>query len=387
MEENKEDALKQALWKLGLTDRQIASVFNVDIDIITNWRTNLGLNRNQVGVKDIINDENSENKLKKALWELGLSDQQIANIFLISKSSIYYWRKKNGLQCNDKRRGSRLEKEEEEFRLKLWEENYSDEEIANATGLTKQSVIFWRTRRNLFKDKTNLERMEELSEKESIFLEYLKSKYPERADSFYIGLAKYVEPKVGGIPTVQQREFVRKIKVAGFKIIHYFDDGEYSNLDEAMDLFIKLNPNIDEDISKIRSGGMNRELYQIFLKRRDFNKQSAQVDANEKISTSNPLDSEPIKTIDNDLDTGDTQINLEEMTSVSVVLDSESIKTIDNDLDTGDTQINPEEITSVSVVLDSESIKIIDMSRGQQSRSAYINELIHTYGYGQDHKL
>ncbi len=98
MEEDKEEnALKKALWELGLTDRQIASVFNVDIDIITNWRTNLGgLNRNQVGVKDIINDENSENKLKKALWELGLSDQQIANIFLISKSSIYYWRKKMG---------------------------------------------------------------------------------------------------------------------------------------------------------------------------------------------------------------------------------------------------------------------------------------------------
>lgn len=357
MEEDKEEnALKKALWELGLTDRQIASVFNVDIDIITDWRTDLGLDRNQVGVKDILNGNNSESKLKKALWELGLTDQQLANVFLVCKSSIYLWRKKNGLQCNDKRRGPHLEKKDLELRLKLISENYSDEEISIATGVSKGGITSWRMQNKLFKDKRNFEKIEELSEKESMFLEYLKSKYPERKDSFCIGLAKYVEPKVGSNATTQQREFIRKIKVAGFKTILYFDDGEFSNLDEAMDLFIKSNPNIDEDISKMYAGGMNRELYQVFLKRRDFNKQSSQVDANEKIST-------------------------------SIVLDSESIKTIDNDLDKEDTQINPEEMTSVSVVLDSESIKIIDMSRGQQSRSAYINELIHTHGDGQFNKL
>lgn len=272
MEENKEDALKQALWKLGLTDRQIASVFNVDIDIIADWRTNLGLDRNQVGVKDILNGNNSENKLKKALWELGLTDQQLANVFLVCKSSIYLWRKKNGLQCNDKRKGSRLEKKDLELRLKLFNENYSDEEIAIATGLSKEAITLWRWKNNLLKGKRNSEKKEELSEKESKFLEYLKAKYPERTDSFCIALAKYVEPKVGGSPTPQQKVFVRKIKVAGLKTVLYFDDGEYSNLDEAMDLFIKSNPSIDEDISKLHSGGMNRELYQVFLKRRDFNK-------------------------------------------------------------------------------------------------------------------
>lgn len=190
MGENKEeDALKKALWELGLTDRQISSVFNVDIDIITDWRTNLGLDRNQVGVKDILNEENSENKLKKALWELGLTDQQLANIFLINKGSIYYWRKKNGLQCNDKRKEPRLEKKDLEFRLKLINENYSDEEIAIVTGLSKGSITSWRLQNNLFKDKRNSEKIEELSEKESMFLEYLKAKYPERTDSFCIGLA------------------------------------------------------------------------------------------------------------------------------------------------------------------------------------------------------
>lgn len=349
MGENEENALKKALWELGLTDRQLASVFNVDIDIIANWRTNLGLDRNQVAVKDTQNEKDSENKLKKALWELGLTDSQIANVFLVKKYVITDWRRKNGLESKYNRKGSHLEKEEEEFRLKLWEENYSDEEIANATGITKQSVIFWRMRRNLFKNKTNSEKMGELSEKESIFLEYLKSKYPERADSYYIGLAKYVEPKVGGVPTIQQREFVRKIKVAGFKTVHYFDDGEYSSLEEAMDLFIKVNPNIDEDISKIRSRGMNRELYQVFLKCRDSNKQSAQDDANEKVST-------------------------------SIASDPELIKTINNDLDTTSTQIDADEEISSLIVLDSESIEIIDMARGQQSRSAYINELIHIFG-------
>lgn len=353
MEGNEEDALKNALWELGLTDRQIASVFNVDMAIITDWRTNLGLDRNQVEVKDILNEKNSENKLKKALWELELTDQQLANIFLVNKSSISYWRKKNGLQCNDKRKEPRLEKKDLELRLKLFNENYSDEEIAIATGLSREAIALWRWKNNLLKNKSNSEKIEELSEKESVFLEYLKTKYPELKDSACIALAKYIEPKLGGNPNGRQKQFIRKIKVAGFKTVHYFDNGEYNNLDEAMDLFIKSNPNIYEDISKLHSGGMNRELYKVFLERRNLNKQSAQVDVDETIST-------------------------------SIALDSEPIKTIDNDLDTDGTQINPDEKISASVVLDPESIKIIDMFRGQQSRSAYINELIHTYGNEQD---
>lgn len=356
MEEKEEDSLKKILWELGLTDGQIASVFNVDIDIISDWRTNLGLDRNQIGVESNLNKENDENKLKKALWELGLTDQQLANIFLVSKSTISYWRKKNGLQCNDKRNEPRLEKKDLELRLKLINQNYSDEEIAIATGLSKGTITSWRFHNNLFKDKTNSEKIEELSEKESMFFEYLKAKYPERTDSFCIGLAKYVEPKVGIPPTTRQKEFIRKIKVAGFKTVHYFDNGEYNNLNEAMDLFIRSNPNIDEEISKIHSGGMNRELYKVFLEHRSLNKQSAQVEVDEKIST-------------------------------SIVLDPEPIKTIDNDPDMESTQINPDEKTSLLVALDHESIKIIDMGRGQQSRSAYINELIHTYGNGQDNKL
>lgn len=355
MEDNEEDALKKALWELGLTDGEISNVFNVESNIICDWRTNLGLDSNQVGESNL-SKKNNENKLKKALWELGLTDQQLANVFLVSKSVISYWRGKNGLQCNDKRKGPRLEKKDLELRLKLVNENYSDEEIAIVTGLSKGSITSWRWQNNLSKGKRNSEKIDELSEKESLFLEYLKDKYPERTDSFCIGLAKYVEPKVGVPPTTRQKEFIRKIKVAGFKTVHYFDNGEYNYLNEAMDLFIRSNPNIDEDISKIQSGGMNRELYKVFTERRNINKQSTQVDVDEKIST-------------------------------SITLDPEPIKTIDNDLDMEGTQINPDEKISILVVLDLESIKIIDMGRGQQSRSAYINEVIHTYGNGQDNKL
>jgi transposase len=322
MEENKEeDALKEALWELGLTDRQIASVFNVDIDTITDWRTNFGLDRNQVGIKDILNEKNSENKQKMALWELGLTDQQLADIFLVSKSSIYLWRKKNELQCNDKRKEPRLEKEDFELRLKLFNENYSDEEIAIVTGLSKESITMWRWKNNLSKGKRNSEKIEELSEKESLFLEYLRSKYPERSDAFCIALARYVEPKVGFSPSAQQREFVRKIKLPGFKTIYYYDDGEYTNLNEAIDLFIRLHPYIEKNISKLQSI-MGRELYEAFLKHKYP--------------------------------------------------------------DIRDTQINPDERIRISITLDPESIEIIDKSRDQQSRSAYINELIHAYGNGQE---
>lgn len=356
MEENEEDALKKALWELGLTDGQIASVFNVDIDIICDWRTNFGLDRNQVEVESNLNKKKDENKLKKALWELGLTDQQLANIFLVSKSTISYWRNKNGLQCNDKRNDPRLEKKDLELRLKLINQNYSDEEIAIATGLSKGTITSWRFHNKLFKDKTNSEKIEELSEKESTFFEYLKAKYPERTDSFCIGLAKYVEPKVGGMISAGQRQFIRKIKIGGFKTVHYFDNGEYNNLNEAMDLFIRSNPNIEEEISKIHSGGMNRELYKVFLERRNLNKQSAQVDVDKKISTSIALDTEPIKTIDNDLNMEGTQIDLDKKICILVALDRESIK-------------------------------IIDQGRGHQSRSTYINELVHTCGNRQDNKL
>lgn len=345
-----EDALKKELWDLGLTDRQIASVFNVDVGIISDWRTNSGLNRNKAGV-DIFNNKTNEDELKKALWQLGLTDQQIADVFLLSKSTISYWRKKNELQCNDKRKESRLEKTDKEFRLKLCEENYSDEEIAVATGLSKGTITLWRWKNNLLRGKRNSEKIEELSEKELKFLEYLKSKYPERADAFCIALARYVEPKVGYSPSVQQREFVRKIKVPGFKTIHYFDDGEYTNLNEAMDLFIKSNPDIDENISKLQSG-MSRELYQVYLKRKDP-------------------------------DTEDTQINPDKNTRTTIKLDSESDKIINKETDIQDTQLKPDNKISISIALDPEAIKIIDKSRGQQSRSSYINKLIHAYGNTQ----
>ena len=58
---------------------------------------------------------------------------------------------------------------------------------------------------------------------------------------FLLSLVKYAEPQSSSCPSPKQREFIKKIKVPGFKTVYYFDDGEYNCTETAMNLFIVIN--------------------------------------------------------------------------------------------------------------------------------------------------
>jgi|GEM_PF-2829432 len=204
------------------------------------------------------------NSKRKRLWELGFSDSEIADVCKVSRATIHDWRVKNGLKSNSKGQGNHLPSDEYELRIQLINDGYSDSEIASIVGISKQSLTFWRQNKGIYKDRTLSQRHEELTEGGERLFNYLIDKYPEEREVHLISLTKFEEPRADIIPTVKQRDFVRKIRVPGFKTVYYFDDGEYSCVEEAMELFIRLNPHISENMTKIKINILP-ELYDIFL--------------------------------------------------------------------------------------------------------------------------
>lgn len=205
-----------------------------------------------------------ENAKRKRLWELGLSDSKIADIRKVSRAAIHDWRVKNGLKSNSKGQGNHLPSDEYELRLLLIKDGYTDAEIASIVGITKQSLTFWRWNKGIYKDTTLSQRHEQLTEEEENLFNYLKDKYPEEKEVHLISLTNFAKPRADITPTVKQRDFVRKIRVPGFKTVYYFDDGEYNCIEEAMELFICLNPHISENMKKIKIN-MLPELYDTFV--------------------------------------------------------------------------------------------------------------------------
>ena len=138
-------------------------------------------------------------------------------------------------------------------------------------GVTGLSIYQWRKRRGLTESKKGLseKKVNDLSLKEETFFQYLKNKYPHRNDLFLLSLVKYVEPQSSSCPSPEQREFINKIKVPGFKTVYYFDDGEYNCTEKAMNLFIVINYNyMSENIGKIQAN-MTPSFYKLFIKQRD----------------------------------------------------------------------------------------------------------------------
>lgn len=205
----------------------------------------------------------TENTRRKKLWEEGLTDTKIANVCEVSRAAIHDWRKKNGLKSNSKGKGNQLDNEETKVRTEMVKAGYTDAEIASFVGISRQSMTFWRHNHGLYKDRTLNDRYNDLGRDEVHLLHYLQNKYPGAHETHLVSLTKFAKPRANVTPTVKQRDSVRKIKVPGFKTIYYFDDGEYSCAEEAMKLFIELNPHIPENMGKIRTH-LSKDLYEIF---------------------------------------------------------------------------------------------------------------------------
>ncbi len=83
-----------------------------------------------------------------ALYEQGMTDEEIAAERWVVKSTICGWRIKRRLSSNGKK-GHHLPKEEHNARMALYEHGLSDGKIADELSISKDAILFWRHRHGL----------------------------------------------------------------------------------------------------------------------------------------------------------------------------------------------------------------------------------------------
>ena len=88
-------------------------------------------------------------KVRMKLYEEGLNDLEIGRKLKLTRSAIQAWRQKRGFKSNFSRGGQRLSEDEEEKRMKLYEEGLNDLKIGKKLKLTGGAISAWRTSRKL----------------------------------------------------------------------------------------------------------------------------------------------------------------------------------------------------------------------------------------------
>lgn len=95
-------AERRARWEAGMSDREIAELEGSADSTITTWRSRYGLAFNRdtrpVGAKPARGIE-----LRMGLYEAGLTDGEIARQTHVSRDSIWAWRQRNNLPRQDQR--------------------------------------------------------------------------------------------------------------------------------------------------------------------------------------------------------------------------------------------------------------------------------------------
>lgn len=82
-----------------------------------------------------------------ALYNQGLSDQEIGEKLYLSYATIAYWRKINGLPSNSEHR--RITPGMEAEMLRMYQDGMSDGQISQESGMKKATVVSWRRRNGL----------------------------------------------------------------------------------------------------------------------------------------------------------------------------------------------------------------------------------------------
>ena len=85
--------------------------------------------------------------MRLELYNMGLSDKEIAEKVFLTQSAISGWRRKNNLKTNHPR--PVVTQEIEEKMLLLYKSGLSDREIGNCVSLSKPTVQRWRQKNNL----------------------------------------------------------------------------------------------------------------------------------------------------------------------------------------------------------------------------------------------
>lgn len=135
---NIEEFLK--LKSEGKTNQQIADLWGVSISTIKRF-----IKKNDLGTKD--KSINKEDFIK--LYEQGLEDIEIAEKLGVTKSKITNYRK--NLKLESQR--DRQRKKNQELFKKLFHEGKNDSEIGRILGVTNSTIHYWREK--LIKEKSN----------------------------------------------------------------------------------------------------------------------------------------------------------------------------------------------------------------------------------------
>ncbi len=89
-----------------------------------------------------------EHEARMALYEQGMTDEEIAAERWVTKEAICGWRIKRRLPSNGKK-GHHLTEEKHNARLELYMQGLSDERIADELYVTKNAILVWRQRHGL----------------------------------------------------------------------------------------------------------------------------------------------------------------------------------------------------------------------------------------------
>ncbi len=140
-----EHEARMALYEQGLTDEEIAAERWVTKESICGWRTKRRLPSN--GKKGGHLPKEKHNA-RMALYEQGLTDEKIAAELSMSKSAICCWRKKNGLPAQGNICRRPLNQNQDKALL-LYQQGLHDKEIAKVFGVHRSTVAYWRIKQGL----------------------------------------------------------------------------------------------------------------------------------------------------------------------------------------------------------------------------------------------
>lgn len=109
---------------------------------ISNIADEILFNKSKEEVPKKNRKEKEEERL--ALYNQGLNDYEIADIQRISQSTVYQWRKKNGLKKNPAKINPKFAE-----RMRLYELGYTDCKIGKLTDYTSTTIYMWRKKNKL----------------------------------------------------------------------------------------------------------------------------------------------------------------------------------------------------------------------------------------------
>lgn len=132
----------ERLYRMGLNDRQIADKVGCRDYHIKRWRARKGCQSNAHTVKK------RDDSVMMQLYEEGHGDPYIAKRFNMTRGAVYSWRKRNGLPANHKQgmneKPAKKKKRDDVQLMKLYEYGLGDQELAELTGVSKETVRRWR---------------------------------------------------------------------------------------------------------------------------------------------------------------------------------------------------------------------------------------------------